>query len=144
MYTYIYTHMHNTCVLTSMNAHTLYRCMCICTCTCTDPCTHTKIHTSTHTHVHRHTYPIHMHVHRHVYGTHIHNTFTHVCTHTRRSGQAGPPRGTVSTQSEYRRTQHSFSGHCSLHKDKLPAKFGLSFVICMQLPSECCWKDSWT
>lgn len=119
-YVPLQTHMHNTYMLTSIHAHTLYRCMCICTCTYTDPCTHTQRYTLLHIQMYTDTHIQSMCMYTDMCMVHIY-IFTHVCTHTCSSGQAGPPWGTVSTQSEYCRTQHSFSDHCSLHK-KTPSQ----------------------
>lgn len=140
LYTHICTHMDNTCIYSHPCMHTHYIDICVYAHVHAQIHVHTKIHISAHTQVHTHVQSICMYTDMCT----VHNIFTHVCAHTHSSGQAGPPQGTVSTQSKHCRMQHSFSDHCSLHKDKLPAKFGLSFMICMQLPSERCWKDSWT
>lgn len=116
--------------------------MCAHTCTYIYTCTQTQyIHARTCTHPHTylqtHTYTVHPHT--RIYTGTCGYTDTHSCGADRPSALHGEP---WSAQSKHCRMQHSFPDHCSLYENKLLTEFGLSFVICRQLPSECCWKDS--
>ena len=133
---HMYTHTHM-----RMCSHThKYTCVHV---LCTHPCmcAHAHIHIYLDTQTYVHTYMICPHVYKHrctctlVYNTPTHVDLVHTHTHTHTAlGQAGLRRA-VTAQCEHHRIRHSFSDHCSLHKNKLPAKSGRSLLTGMQLPS---------
>lgn len=136
MHTCICTHVHICeCVHTRTNIHVCMFCAHI------HVCAHMHTYTFIWTQTYVHTYMICPHVYKHrctctlVYNTLTHVDLVHTHTHTHTAlGQAGLRRA-VTAQCEHHRIRHSFSDHCSLYKNKLPAKSGRSLLTGMQLPS---------